>query len=112
MRRCPDAPILVIFRTSGRLLATSNSKGATGTEQEVLDSLGRISPDGWRTRTAALPQLFAEVRAEADKIVESKTRHVKPERTTLRNPADVKAWVKAIERDLLKQVEQGPIVID
>ena len=94
-----------------RLHIAKVSKGATGTEQEVLDSLERTSLDGWRTRTAALPQLFAEARADADKIVEPETRHVKLGSTTLRTPADVKAWVKATERDLLKQVEQGPIVV-
>ena len=34
------------------------SKGATGTEQEVLESLGRIPLDDWQNRTAALTQLF------------------------------------------------------
>ena len=94
-----------------RLNIAKVSRGAAGTEQEVLDSLERISLDGWRTRTAALPQLFAEARAEADKIVEPKTRHVKLGNVTLRTPADVKAWIETTERDLLEQVEQGPIVI-
>ena len=95
-----------------RLHITKVSKGTTGTEQEVLDSLERISLDGWRTRTAALPQLFAgSMRTEADKIVEPETRHVKLGSTTLRTPADVKAWIETTERNLLKQVEQGPIVI-
>ena len=35
------------------------SAEATGTEREVLESLECISLDGWRTRTAALPRLFA-----------------------------------------------------
>ena len=94
-----------------RLNIAKASKGVTGTEQEVLDSLERISLDGWRTRTAALPQLFAEARAEAGKIVEPKTRHVRLGSVTLRTPADVKTWVKATEQDLLKQIEQGPIVV-
>ena len=94
-----------------RLNITKVSKGATGTEQEALDSLERISLDGWRTRIAALPQLFAEARAEADKIVEPKTRHVKLGNVTLRTPADVKTWIEKMEQELLKQVEQGPIVI-
>ena len=98
-------------RYSSRLNITKVSKGATGTEQEVLDSLERISLDGWRTRIAALPQLFAEARAEADKIVEPKTRHVKLGNVTLRTPADVKTWIEKMEQELLKQVEQGPIVI-
>jgi hypothetical protein len=87
------------------------SKGATGTEQEVLESLGRISLDAWRTRTAALPQLFADARIRADKLVEPKTHHFKLRSTTLRTPADVKDWLGETERALLKQVEQGPVVV-
>ena len=87
------------------------SKGATGTEQEVLESLERISLDGWRTRIAALPQLFADARAEADRLVEPKIRHVKLASATLRTPEDVKAWVETTERDLLNHVEKGPVAI-
>ncbi len=87
------------------------SKGATGTEQEVLESLGRISLDAWRTRTAALPQLFADARIRADKLVEPETCHVKLRSTTLRTPEDVKEWLGETERELLKQIEQGPIVV-
>ena len=50
----------------------------------MLESLGRISLDAWRTRTAALPQLFAEARIQADKLVEPKTQHVKLGSVTLR----------------------------
>ena len=94
-----------------RLRIAKVSKGATGTEQEVLDSLEHISLDDWRTRTAALPQLFADARAEADKIVEPETRHVKLGGVTLRTPADVKAWIKTTERNLLEQIRLGPISI-
>ena len=87
------------------------SKGATGTEQEVLESLGRISLYDWRTRTAALPQLFADARIRADKLVEPETYHVKLRSTTLRTPEDVKDWLGETERELLKQVEQGPVVV-
>ncbi len=87
------------------------SKGATGTEQEVLVSLGRISLYDWRTRTAALLQLFAEARIRADKLVEPETNHVKLRSTTLRTAEDVKDWLGETERELLKQVKQGPIVI-
>ena len=87
------------------------SKGATGTEQEVLESLGRISLDAWRTRTAALLQLFADARIRADKLIEPKTCHVKLRSTTLRTPEDVKDWLSETERELFKQVEQGPVVV-
>ena len=94
-----------------RLHISKASTGATGSEQEVLESLGRISLDGWRTRSAALPHLFAEARAQADKLVEPEIRHVKLGSPTLRTAEDVNAWVRKTEEDLLRQVEQGPIVI-
>lgn len=87
------------------------TKGATGTEQEVLDSLQRISLDAWRTRKAALPQLIAEARIQADKLIEPKTHHVKLGSATLRTPEDVKAWVTKTEQELLEQLTQGPIVV-
>ncbi|WP_029131813.1 BREX system P-loop protein BrxC [Sedimenticola selenatireducens] len=87
------------------------SKGATGTEQEVLDSLDRISLDAWRTKTAALPQLFADARIQADKLVEPKTHHVKLGSATLRTPEEVQAWVKKTEQELLEQLKHGPVVV-
>ena len=87
------------------------TKGATGTEQAVLESLERISLDAWRTHTAALPQLFAEARIQADKLVEPKTRHVKLGSATLRTPEEVKTWVAKTEQDLLEHLAQGPIVV-
>ena len=87
------------------------TKGTTGTEQEVLESLERISFDAWRTRTAALPQIFADARVQADKLVEPKTHHVKLGRATLRSPEEVKAWVEKTEQDLLEHLKQGPIVV-
>ncbi len=87
------------------------TKGTTGSEQEVLDSLERISLDAWRTRTAALPQLFADARIQADKLVEPKTHHVKISSATLRTPDEVKVWVEKTEQELLEQLKQGPIVV-
>ena len=97
-----------ILRTLSIARAT---KGATGTAEEVLESLERISLEGWRTRTAALPQIFAEARIQADKLVEPKTRHVKLGSATLRTPEEVKAWVAKTEQDLLEHLAQGPIVV-
>jgi hypothetical protein len=87
------------------------SKGATGTEAEVLESLDRIALGTWRTRTAALPQLFAQARAAADKLVEPKTRHVKLTSDTLRTEEEIKAWIAESEQKLLEELKQGPIVV-
>ena len=98
-----------IFR---RLRIERAASGATGTEQEVLASLDRIPLAGWAMRTAALPQLFAEARAAADKLIEPAIRHLKLASPTLRTADDVEAWIAATRRDLLARVSAGPVVID
>ena len=90
---------------------TKLSKGATGTELDVIESLERLSLDVWRTKTAALSQLFAEARILADKLVEPKTHHIKLSSTTLRTPEEVKIWVSETEQELLEQLKKGPIVV-
>jgi len=86
-------------------------KGATGTEEEVLASLERISLDGWHTRTAALPQLFLKAQAEADKRLEPKVRHVHIERAILRSPEEVSNWVDKMAQKLGEEVAKGPIIV-
>ena len=67
--------------------------GTTGTEGEVLESLGRISLDGWRMRNTALPQLFAQGKEKADRLGEPNVRHVRFGSGTLRTPDEVSAWM-------------------
>ena len=99
-------------RILGQLHIEKAGKGATGTAQEVLDSLARVSLDAWRTRTAALPQIFTDARIQAGKLVEPKTHHVKLGSATLRTPEEVKAWVEKSERELLEQIKKGPVVVN
>ena len=94
-----------------RLHIAKVSPGATGTEGEVLESLDRISLGGWRTRTAALPQLFADARAEADHLIEPKIRHVRLGSATLRTPEEVRTWIEETEHELLEQVRRGPVAV-
>ena len=91
--------------------AVPSTKGSTGTEQEVIESLSRTSLETWRTRTAALPQLFAEARMEADRLVEPKVRHIKLDSGPMRSQKDVKAWLAETERRLLEELEGGPIAV-
>lgn len=99
-------------RILGGLHIEKVSKGVTGTEPEVLESLERISRNAWRTRTAALPQLFADARIQADKLVEPKTHHVKLGSTILHTPEEVKTWIEKTEKELLEQLKQGPVVVN
>ena len=95
-----------------RLHIKAATVGVLGTEQEVLSSLQQASLQDWRTRTAALPQLFANARSAADRLVEPKTRHVKLASDTLRTEDDVRAWARKTERELVEQVKQGPVVVN
>ncbi len=94
-----------------RLHIARASAGATGTQEEVLESLDRISLDDWRTRTAALPQLFAQAKVEGHRLVEPQIRHLNLGSATLRTPEEARAWVEKTERHLLEQIRKGPIVI-
>ena len=98
------------------ILAQLHIKAATvgtlGTEQEVLSSLQQASLEDWRTRIAALPQLFANARSEADRLLEPTTRHVKLASDTLRTEDDVRAWARKTEQELVEQVKQGPVVVN
>ncbi len=92
-------------------LGEKASTGRTGTEAEILASLDHISLEAWRTRTAALPQLFAEARVAADRLLEPTIRHVKLTSSTLRTPAEVKSWIESTEQNLQSQVLEGPVVV-
>ena len=93
------------------LTITKASKGSTGTEQDVLDSLERVSLQSWKMRTAALPPLFEKARIRAAKLVEPETQQVRLPRATLRSQADINDWVEKTEQELLEHLERGPIMI-
>ena len=94
-----------------RVGMTKTSKGAVGNEDEVLASLNKLSLEAWATRTAALPQQFADARKQADKLLEPKTQHVKLSSGTLRTQEDIDAWVNDTRQQLLGKLGSGPIVI-
>ena len=88
------------------------TKGATGTEQDVLESIERISlrrlEDPYSGIATAIQR---NARMQADKLIEPKTHHVKLGSATLRTPEEVKTWAAKTEQELLEQLKQGPIVV-
>ncbi len=98
-------------RILSELKITKNTKGVTGTEQDVLESLERISLDAWQTRTNALPQMFTEARIRAERLIEPKVRKIGLDAVTLHTPKEVKDWIAKTELELLEQIEQGPIMV-
>lgn len=74
--------------------------------------MGAATNLNFEAEIASLAQLFVEARAQADKLVEPQTRHIRLESATLRTEQDVLAWAAKTERSLLDQVKKGPIVIN
>ncbi len=95
-----------------RLGLRKQEPGSLGTEEEVLSSLDRISLEGWATRAAALPHLFAEAHLQAARLLEPKTEAVKLSSATLRSPEEVEAWLAAARQSLLAALHDGPVVVD
>ncbi len=92
-------------------ITKASTKGHTGTELDVLNSLDGISLEDWKTRTAALPRLFTDARIRAAKLIEPKTHLVKLAGAKLSTPEEVKEWVDRTEQVLLGHLERGPIMI-
>jgi hypothetical protein len=84
---------------------------AVNDEERLLSSLSKRSIEGWNELALALPARFAEARADAIRALEPKTQTVSLRSDTLRTPDDVKTWIGETEKNLLKRLEAGPIVI-
>ena len=87
------------------------SKGNVGNDERVLESLNRLSLEAWKTKTAALPQQFADARKQADKLLEPKTQHVSLSSGTLRTKEDIDSWIDDTREELLAKIKKGPVVI-
>ena len=81
------------------------------TEAELIRTLDQTPLPAWKTKTDALAQQFARAAIAAAKLLEPKTQRVHLTSGTLRSQEEVKTWVAATERDLLKKLNNGPIVI-
>ena len=83
----------------------------TGDEAALLASLEEISLADWRTRTQALPQQFAAVQLAAARLLEPKTQTVRLASTTLHTAEEVKTWLQETEKELMKKIQDGPVLI-
>lgn len=84
---------------------------ATGTVDEIIESLEKISLDVWRYRREALPSLFEQVRLEAAKLLEPKVIPVALPHRTLRTPDEVEAWLGEVAKLLVETMKDGPVMV-
>lgn len=84
---------------------------ATGSVDEITESLGEVSLDVWRYRREALPSIFEQARLQAAKLLEPKVVQVNLPHRTLRTAEDAKVWLGEVEKVLAEQIKVGPVMV-
>lgn len=101
--------------TRSQILKTNGLTGVpsvkTGTPDEVERALGERSLSAWQTQRDALPTRFAQARLDAAKRLVPEAVAVKLPSRTLRDEAEVAAWVGEVRALLEAGVKRGPVIV-
>jgi len=84
---------------------------ATGTVDEIMESLDAISLKTWYFRYESLPSLFEQARLKAVQLTEPKAKGVAFPRRTLQTENDARQWLTDVEAILLEKIKEGPVVV-
>jgi hypothetical protein len=84
---------------------------AVNTVDELIDSLEACSIKHWNDRTQAQNIKFNSASMDAAKLLEPRVQQVKLPSRTLKTEADIKAWLEEVEQQMLKDIENGPLVV-
>jgi hypothetical protein len=86
-------------------------KPSVGTDSELLDTLDKRSLNTLVDLRDALPSRFAQARAAAAKLAEPEVRTVKLKSATLRNAADLQAWLEGARAQIESELAHGPVLL-
>jgi hypothetical protein len=97
-------------------LASENHLGglpgiAVGTTEEVLASLNGTRLKEWKNLADALPTRFSQAQAAAAKLLEPEAQTVKLVGATIKNEADLTAWLEAVAQQIREKLKAGPVII-
>jgi hypothetical protein len=84
---------------------------SVGSEADLIRTLEQTLLSAWKTKTDALPQQFARAALAAARLLEPKTQRVHLSSGMLKTEQDVKSWLAKTEKDLMKKLKDGPVVI-
>jgi hypothetical protein len=84
---------------------------ATGTVDEIMESLDAISLKTLYFRYESLPGLFEQARLKAVQLTEPKAKGVALPRRTLQTENDARRWLTDVEAILLEKIKEGPVVV-
>jgi hypothetical protein len=81
------------------------------TPESILDELERCSLSQWTDRTQALKGRFEQARMDAATLLEPKVQRVNLPRRTLKDEAELAAWLKEAEERIRDKLNDGPVII-
>jgi len=81
----------------------------TSSTEAMVQELKSCDLGRWQDRIAALSGRFSTLQTEASKLVQPKAIHVKLPSGVLQDEAEVRAWLSAVEANLLEAVKTNPV---
>ncbi len=84
---------------------------AAGTDEELLSALSVCPLATWAAHTDALGAQFDRALSAAVKELEPKARRVSLPGATLRNPADLDAWLAQARTTIEANLKDGPVIL-
>jgi hypothetical protein len=82
-----------------------------GTESEILASLREATIQEWNDRADAIPAKVGQARERAAKELEPKAQRFTPPSAHLASPDDVDRYVAELKDELLRRIDEGPVII-
>jgi hypothetical protein len=82
-----------------------------GSRSKLLDHLKRVPIGGWTHRIDSLQARFNRARERAAKELEPETQTVSIPRRMVKTIEDIESWIAEVEKQLIKALSKGPIVI-
>ncbi|UPJ79826.1 BREX system P-loop protein BrxC [Bradyrhizobium sp. 183] len=87
------------------------SKPDVATDEALADALDRKPLAGTQAEVDAIAGRINQAIERAARLLEPKVQTVTLERSTLRNPAEVEAWIDRQKMMLLSRVADGPVLV-
>ena len=91
---------------------TAPAKPDVSTDEALADLLDRRSLASVRAEADAVPARAVRAIERAARLLEPKVRPVALERATLRDVAEVEAWVERQKKALIEAVADGPVLVN
>lgn len=83
----------------------------TDTDSALADALDAMPLSAWRDALDAVPTRLTKAMEAAARAAEPTVQTFRVERTTLKTPADVEAWVSRQREKLLEAIGKGPALV-